>query len=105
MDYKWTTQMDGWHGAIKADFPAGAMVYTTNMMMAQSSPLPALTSSVLYWGDISSSNVIVVGCKDHYLLAGAVTAFRSLTMLRAVYENHRIIGIEMYQPEIGRAHV
>ena len=100
MAYKWTTQMDGWHGAIKTDFPAAAMVYTTNMMMAQSSPLPALTSSALFWGDIPSSNVIVVGCKDHYLLAGAVTAFRSLTLLRAVYENRRITGIEMYQPDI-----
>ena len=100
MSYQWTTEMDGWRARIKTDFPASAIVYTSNMMMAQAAPISALTNSMKFWGDISSANVIVVGRKEQYLLAGAVTAFRSLTLLRAVYENRRITGIEIYQPEI-----
>ena len=100
MDFDWTTQQNGWRAGIKTDLPANAMVYTSNMMMAQASPLPPLTNSQQFWGDLSSSNVIAVGADDHFILAGAVTAFRSLTILRAVYENRRITGIEIYQPEI-----
>ena len=100
MSFTWMTEMDGYRARIKTDFPADAVVYTSNMMMAPADPLSALTNSMRFWGDLSSSNVIVVGCDRHFLLAGAVTAFRSLTLLRAVYENRRITGIEMYQPDI-----
>jgi alpha-galactosidase len=100
MSFTWMTEMDGYRARIKTDFPADAVVYTSNMMMAPADPLSVLTNSMRFWGDLSSSNVIVVGCDGHFLLAGAVTAFRSLTILRAVYENRRITGIEMYQPEI-----
>ena len=100
MAFSWNTQMDGYRAAIKTDFPARSLVYTSNMMMAQAFPLAALSSAMHYWGDLSSANVIVVGCDGHFLLAGAVTAFRSLTLLRAVYDNRRIRAIEMYQPDI-----
>ena len=100
MDFDWTTQQNGWRAGIRTDFPSDALVYTSNMMMAQSASKPALTRGGQSWGDIPSSNVIVVGREDNFLLVGAVTAFRSLTMLRAVYENHRITAIEIYQPDI-----
>ena len=100
MKFTWNTQPDGYRASIKTDFPSHAVVYTANMMMAQTSPLPALTSVMKSWGDISSSNVIVVGCDGQYLLAGAVTAFRSLSILRAVYDSRRITGIEIFQPDI-----
>ena len=100
MALNWTTELTGYRAEIKLDLPAGATVYTANMMMAKSSPLPALTSSMKAWGDISSSNVIVVGSGGHYILAGAVTAFRSLTLLRAVFESRRLTGIEIWQPDI-----
>ena len=101
MAYSWNTRRDdGFFSVIKTDFPVGSLVYTNNMMMAQSCPLPALTGDQHFWGDISSTNVIVVGKEGHFLLVGAVTALRSLTMLRAVYENRRITRIEMFQPDI-----
>jgi len=100
MSYAWMTEMDGYRARIATDLPAGAVVYTNNMMMAAMSPLPALTAGMQSWGDIPSSNVIVAGADGHFVLAGAVTAFRSLTLLRAVYENRRITGIEIYQPDI-----
>lgn len=101
MSYSWKTQTDnGCYAVIETDFPSDAVVHTTNMMMAQGCPLPPLTRGMQSWGDLSSSSVIVVGSDGHFLLAGAVTAFRSLTILRAVYENRRITRIEMFQPEI-----
>ena len=95
-----STNMYGYRAEIKTDLPAGTMVYTANMTMARNSPFPSLTVVAEPWGDVSSSNVIVVGSEGHYILAGAVTAFRSLTLLRAVYEVRRITGIEIYQPDI-----
>ena len=100
MAFKWNMQLSGWRAEIKTDLPANTMVYTSNMMMAQTNPLPPLTRSQQSWGDLSSSNVIVVGADDYFILAGAVTAFRSVTILRAVYDSRRITGIEIYQPEI-----
>ena len=101
MNCQWNTRMDDCFRAVfPVDFPPNALVYTANMIMAQSSPIPPLTSELSFWGDLSSSNVIVVGCENHFILAGAVTAFRSLTILRAIYENRRISRIEMCQPEI-----
>ena len=100
MAFTWTTEMDGYRARIQTDIPSGSLVYTSNMMMSRTLPLPMLTSGVISWGDISSANVIVVGKEGKYLLAGAVTAFRSMTFLRAVYQNRRITGIEMYQPDI-----
>ena len=100
MAYSWTAEDNGCRARIATDFPAEALVYTSNMMMAQAAPLAALTNSMQFWGDIASANVIVVGVEGNFVLAGAVTAFRSLTLLRAVYENRRITAIEMHQPEI-----
>lgn len=90
----------GYSAVIETDFPPFSLVYTNNMMMSQTLPLPPLTCDLHFWGDISSCNVIVVGKDEKFLLVGAVTAFRSLTMLRAVYENRRITRIELFQPDI-----
>ena len=68
--------------------------------MAHTTPVTPLNRGIENWGDVSSSNVIVVGNDGKYLLAGAVTAFRSLSVFRAVYDNRRIVAIEMIQPEI-----
>jgi hypothetical protein len=62
MSFTWMTEMDGYRARIKTDFPADAVVYTSNMMMAPADPLSVLTNSMRFWGDLSSSNVIVVGC-------------------------------------------
>ncbi|MBQ9501053.1 MAG: alpha-galactosidase [Lentisphaeria bacterium] len=101
MSCSWKPRTDnGYSAVIETDFPADAVVYTANMMMAQGSPLAPLTCGMHSWGDLSSGGVIAVGTKGHYLLAGAVTAFRSLTILRAVYDSRRITRIEMFQPDI-----
>lgn len=99
MSYQWSSQT-GYVSGINVDFPSNSLIYTANMMMAQTCPLPALVSNMYAWGSVSSANVIVVGIDENFVLVGAVTAFRSLTMLRAIYDQRRITRIEVYQPEI-----
>ena len=47
MSFTWMTEMDGYRARIKTDFPAGALVYTSNMMTALATPLSALTRFML----------------------------------------------------------
>ena len=93
-------QLDGYRSQIKLDLPADSFVCSFNATMAQIHPLPTLTKGLQSFGDTSSAGVIVVGSGDKAILAGAVTAFRSQTMLRAVFEQRRITAIEVWQPEI-----
>ncbi|MBR7140483.1 MAG: alpha-galactosidase [Lentisphaeria bacterium] len=102
MSFSWQTLDDGYRAQIKLDLPAGAIVYTCNSTMVQLNPLPPLKRGVQNFGDFSSANVIVVGHDEKYILAGAVTAFRSLTMLRAVFEQRRLSAVEVWQPEIRK---
>ncbi|MBO7146519.1 MAG: alpha-galactosidase [Lentisphaeria bacterium] len=100
MSYSWSQVTGGYRASFQVDFAPGTFVYRVNPFMIQLNPLPALTSDLAEFGDITSTNVIVVGKEDHFILAGAVTAFRSLTIFRAVYDTRRIIRIEMEQPDI-----
>ncbi|MBQ9755853.1 MAG: alpha-galactosidase [Lentisphaeria bacterium] len=100
MSYSWEPLDNTYRAQIKVDLPAGAVVYTANATMAQMIPLPSCTRGLLGFGDISSVGVIVVGSDAKYILAGAVTAFRSQTMLRAVFEQKKLSVIEVWQPEI-----
>jgi len=92
--------LDGYHACIRTSFSSEALIYTSNMMMTQRTSAPPLRQGGEPWGDVSSANVIVVGEKGHFLLAGALTAFRSLTIFRAVCDNNCITAIEMTQPDI-----
>lgn len=100
MSFCWESLDNGYRAQIKLDLPAGAVVYNANSTMVRMDPLPPLTRGLQKFGDISSTNVIVVGSEEKYILAGAVTAFRSQTMLRAVFEQRRLSAIEVWQPEI-----
>lgn len=100
MDFKWEALDNGYRAQIKVNLGADAHVYTCNSTMARLSPLPPLTKGMHAFGDLSSANVIVGGHPGKYILAGAVTAFRSLTMLRAVFEQRRLVAFEVWQPEI-----
>ena len=100
MSFSWEALDNGYRAQIKLDMPAGTVVYSTNSTMAQLHPLPGMTATMHIFGDTSSANVIVVGKDNSYLLAGAVTAFRSQTMLRAIFEQRRLTAIEVWQPEI-----
>ena len=94
MSYSWE-QLDGYRSQIKLDLPADSFVCSFNATMAQIHPLPTLTKGLQSFGDTSSAGVIVVGSGDKAILAGAVTAFRSQTMLRAVFEQRRMTAIEV----------
>ena len=100
MSFTWDALDNGYRAQIKLDLPAGTVVYTSNATMVQMNSQPCLARAVTPFGDLSSANVIVVGKDEKYILAGAVTAFRSQTMLRAVFEQRGLSAIEVWQPEI-----
>ena len=99
MSYSWE-QLDGYRSQIKLDLPADSFVCNFNSTMVQINPLPSMTRGLQNFGDTSSAGVIVVGSGDKAILVGAVTAFRSQTMLRAVFEQRRMSAVEVWQPEI-----
>ena len=94
MGLEWTDKWNGWRSLIKLDLPAHSELYTSDNTMIKYSDVPPFRTGHKVTGDVSSCNVIVVGRDGHYILAGAVTAFRSQTILRALLEQHRITGIE-----------
>ena len=100
MGLEWTDKWNGWRSLIKLDLPAHSELYTSDNTMIKYSDVPPFRTGHKVTGDVSSCNVIVVGRDGHYILAGAVTAFRSQTILRALLEQHRITGIEAWQPDI-----
>ena len=100
MSYQWTEQWNGYRSVIKLDLPADTWIYTSECTMVKFMDLPPLAAGAFMTGDVSSCDVIVVGKGENFLLAGAVTAHRSQTILRALFEQRRLTGIEVWQPEI-----
>ena len=100
MSYSFTPLQDGYRAMFQLDLPPGSMVYRTNALMVQIGPLPPLVSGIQNYGDLSSTNVIVAGKEGKFVLAGAVTAFRSMTVFNARFINRRLVSIEAYQPHI-----
>lgn len=81
--------------------PTAGFVYCSNNNMVPSFQGANLNSIFGYDSYRPSQDVIVVGdeVSSRYILAGAVSAHRSLTFLTAVRRG-RLIGIEMFQPDI-----
>ena len=100
MDLSWSNTWNGYRSVIKLDLPASSWIYTSENTMVKLQGDAPLKTAMGIAGDISSCNVIVVGQENQFILAGAVTAFRSQTILRALVEQRRITGIEAWQPEI-----
>lgn len=102
MSYSFTPLQDGYRASIKLDLPPDSMVYCSNALMVQLDPRPPLVSGIRDYGDLSGTNVIVAGKEGKFILAGAVTAFRSMTVLNARFLNRRLVAFEVWQPHIRR---
>ena len=78
-------------------------LYSSVNNMTVSRDLPSLQSITAFESEFPSEDVIIVGDPAHseFLLAGAVTANRSLTFFTAVREARRLIKIRVCQPSIG----
>ena len=100
MSRQWSDEWNGYRSLIKLDLPADTWVYVSESSMVKLVDYPPLAAGVFMSGDVSSCDVIVVGKGEEFLLAGAVTAFRSQSFFRALYEQRRLTGIEVWQPEI-----
>ncbi len=99
----WNHSPSCWRGSIKVDFSPSAVVYHTQCNMVNMAVTPPLVCLPEWEGEIFSNDVIVVGDpeKKYYLLAGALTAYRSMTTFRAVCRNRRIVEIEAVQDSVA----
>ena len=101
---KLTPAPDFYRAEIILDLPAGSyfMYREYNNMNLPSTP--AFFGANAFDGEFSSSDVIVVGCDSthQYILAGAVTAFRSLTFFTLVKKATNMHSIEVRQPDIKK---
>jgi len=101
-EWFWYQGGDCRKGGIKVDFLSQAIfVYRAEENMSSLDPLPCVRY-LTRDGEISSAGVIVIGDEKNskYLLAGAVTAFRSPSYLRVLRRGGRFTGIEVDQPQI-----
>ena len=79
--------------------PASSFCYVSNAMMSQVFPRPNLERVLDWTRDVFSTDVIVVGndFENRYVLAGALTAFRSTTDFTAKMRNRTFVSVEMVQ--------
>ncbi len=103
MNFEWKTNVDYFRASIPVTLPVGdGFIYTTIGSMAKSDPSPHATAYGGWNDDRFSHDVIVCGneAKNIYILAGALTAFRSYTFFTARYRDRRLMEIEVQQPYI-----
>ncbi len=101
-DWVWFQGGDCRKGSIKVDFlPRAHFVYRALEYMFGMDVLPCVRKMERE-GEMASDGVIVIGDEEEsrYLLAGALTAFRSPTYLRVLRRGGRFSAIEVDQPQI-----
>lgn len=83
--------------------PDSYFVYRQDNNMSLLQQPAAFFYAMSFDEDFFSADVIVVGNdrKNQYILAGAVTAFRSLTLFHLVRKAARMYSIEVRQPDIA----
>ncbi len=103
MTSTWSQDSTHYRASLAVDFPpAAGFVYRAWGNMGARDPMPCVLGISAAAGEIASDDVIVIGDPDakRYLLAGAVTAFRSQTFFRVLRRGGRFTAIEVDQPEI-----
>ena len=99
----WKREQDHYRASLAVDFPPSAgFVYRAWGNMGARDPMPCLLAISAAAGEIASDDVIVIGdsASRRYLLAGALTAFRSQTFFRVIRRGGRFTRIEADQPDI-----
>ena len=83
MTLQWEKKKECYEAVLSLDFlpPDSSFVYRSSNNMAALDPMPPAMPASSYHAEIHSQDVIVVGNErtSEYLLAGAVTAHRSLS--------------------------
>ena len=107
--YEWKTQKgaDNYRASLSIQFPPEAtFVYRAYGHMAETS-LPCITALAEHQSELASDDVIVIGDQrsDRYLLAGALTAFRSSSIFRILRRGGCFTSIELEQPDIKNGEI
>lgn len=100
---QWQTVKKGYEAWLSLEFlpPDSTFVYRNSNNMTLIEPSSAICTPCGFHSDMQSHDVVIVGNvrTEDYVLAGAVTAFRSLTYF-TVRKRGRINGIVVHQPHI-----
>lgn len=82
--------------------PQANFIYRSNNNMSPQNPGSPVTASCGFSGDYSSHDVVIVGnaATNEYILAGALTAHRSLTYFTVRSRCSRLTSILVEQPDI-----
>ncbi len=102
MKTEWKNCVGHYRASIPVDYKRWDFTYVNPGNMSCYSPEP-FGKAYNNWNDnVFSTDVIVCGSEKekHYLLAGALTAFRSQSFFTAKYRNRKLIEIEVEQPYI-----
>ena len=103
MKLEWQSMKSCYEAWLPLDFlpPGSGFVYRNSNNMSPLDTLPSIIRLSSGHAEAQSQDVIVVGNENtnEYVLAGAVTAFRSLTYFQ-VHKDVRITGIHVRQPDI-----
>ena len=103
MKLKWEKKKACYEAWLPLDHlpPGWSFVYRANNNMAPMDPMPPAVGLSSYHEECQSQDVVIVGnsAEKDYILAGAVTAHRSLTYFQ-VHKEVRLSGILVRQPFI-----
>ena len=79
---------------------SASFIYRAWSSMSARDMMPGLLFKQTADGEVASNDVIVIGEEGNFLLAGALTAFRSVSFFRAVWRGGRFSEIQVEQPSI-----
>lgn len=99
----WRIESGCYRASYPVEFPPKAyFVYRANQNMTGRDILPCVQNCIGSLNEVSSNDVIVIGdeANSNYVLAGALTAFRSETIFRAIRRGNHFTEIQVEQPSI-----
>ena len=102
MKKEWQYQAGYYKASIPLTYLSGNFVYTSFGTMTSASPVPCGRICNGWNDDVFSCDVIVCGDEENkqFVLAGALTAFRSLSFFTVKYRFRQFTEIEVQQPDI-----
>ncbi|MDY5696134.1 MAG: alpha-galactosidase [Victivallales bacterium] len=95
----------GYRAEYRVNLPENAFFfYSTTNGMGLREELAPIRAASAFESEYTSDDVIIIGDseKSCYILAGALTAFRSLTHFSAVRHANKFYAINVWQPEIRK---
>ncbi|MBQ7650688.1 MAG: alpha-galactosidase [Victivallales bacterium] len=97
----WNETPSCYRASLPVSFSNSAyFIYRAWAYMGARDTMPGVLFKVSSDGEVASNDVIVIGEEGNYLLAGALSAFRSITILRAVWRGGHFSEIQVEQPGI-----